>query len=130
MLIRKYLITFLIAVLAIGYTVWVDLLIGLPWNNFLINWNYSLTDPAERIFAYILVLFLAVPDVLHLVSRKRKQGGQNSGKRPGSHGGSLSAMADKDSSMALEDSGSGLPTGAESINHGSNNQGSGQNNVK
>ncbi|EDW4537594.1 hypothetical protein YY07_004885, partial [Salmonella enterica subsp. enterica] len=77
MLIRKYLITLLIAVFTIGYTVWVDVLIGLPWNNFIINWNYSLTDPAERIFAYLLVLFLVVPDILHLASRKRKKDGQN-----------------------------------------------------
>ncbi|MGG3456788.1 hypothetical protein [Paenibacillus rhizolycopersici] len=129
MLIRKYLITLLIAAFTIGYTVYVDVLIGLPWNNFLINWNYSLTDPAERIFAYILILFLIVPDILHLVSRKRK-GSQNPSKVSGLHGESLSASAGNDSSTALKDSGSGLPTGAESINQGSNNQSSGQNNVK
>ncbi|MCH1640811.1 hypothetical protein MJ257_11900 [Paenibacillus timonensis] len=130
MLIRKYLITLLIAVFTIGYTVWVDVLIGLPWNNFIINWNYSLTDPAERIFAYLLVLFLVVPDILHLASRKRKKDGQNSGEGAGLHGGSMHAMADKDSSVPLDDSSSGLPSGAESINRGSNNQGGGQNNVK
>lgn len=130
MLIRKYLTTLLIAAFTIGYTILVDVLIGLPWNNFLINWNYSLTDPAERIFAYILVLFLLVPDIQHLISRKRKGSGQHSSQGPGIHEGALSALTNKDSSTALEDSGPGLPTGAGSINQGSNNQSSGQNNVK
>ncbi|MGP0584613.1 hypothetical protein [Paenibacillus timonensis] len=129
MLIRKYLITLLIASFTIGYTVCVDVLIGLPWDNFLINWNYSLTDPAERIFAYLLILFLAVPDILHLASHKRK-GNQDASKGSGLHGESLAASAGNDSSTALKDSGSGLPTGAGSINQGSNNQSGGQNNVK
>lgn len=130
MLIQKYLITLFIAALAIGYNVGVDLLIGLPWNNFMINWNYSLTDPSEQIAAYLLVLLLVAPDLLHLLSHKSKGNGQNSGKEQASHGGALSTTTDTDSSTALDESGSGLPTGAQSVNQGGNNQGGGQNNVK
>ncbi|WP_068783899.1 hypothetical protein [Paenibacillus phocaensis] len=130
MLIRKYLITLLIVAATIGYTVCVDMLMGLPWNNFIINWNYSLTDPAERIFAYILVLFLGVPDLLHFVSRKRKESGKPSGNRPSLHGASLASSAGKEDPSSSEDSSSGLTARAASVNQGSDNQSSGQNNVK
>lgn len=130
MYIRKYLSTLLFAALAIGYIIGVDLLTGLPWYNFIINWNYSLTDPAERIAAWILVLFLAVPDILHLAGRKRREKGQASGQGMRSPGKSESASSDESSSQAAEDSGPGLPTGAESVNQGGNNQGGGETHIK
>ncbi|MGG6314183.1 hypothetical protein [Paenibacillus macerans] len=132
MILKKYFIIFLLTALAIGYNIFMDVLTGLPWNNFIINWNYSLTDPAERATAYILLLFLAVPDILHLVQRKRKQeeqeGYHQSGvkKNAGNHDFSSSG----ESSPAASQSASGPGSSANSVNKGGNNQGGGQTNVK
>ncbi|CAM4216249.1 hypothetical protein U9M73_16010 [Paenibacillus phoenicis] len=132
MLIRKYLTTLLIAAFSMGYIIWTDILIGLPWNNFLINWSYSLTDPAERICAYMLFLFLIIPDIYHFVSRKRNGGGQTSGHATSSQQNeeSSSTSANKDSSNPSEDLRSGMPPEPESVNQGGYNQSGGHNNIK
>lgn len=132
MLIRKYLAVVVAAAFSMGYIIWTDIQIGLPWNNFLINWSYTLPDPAERICAYTLVLFLIVPDILHLVGRLRRGIGQNSGQVPSSQQNeeSSSTSANKDSSKSTEDSDSRFASGTKSINQGSYNQTGGQNNIK
>lgn len=132
MLIRKYLAVVVVAAFSMGYIICTDILVGLPWNNFLINWSYTLPDPAERICAYILVLFLIVPDIIHFVASKRKGNEQNAGHVPSSQQNeeSSSTSADKDSSQTSGDSGSGFATGTESVNQGGYNQSGGQNNIK
>lgn len=72
MLLKKYTIMLLTAVLCLTITVLTDILFGFPWYNFIINWRFTLFSPVERITVILLLALLVIPDLYHSI-RKRKQ---------------------------------------------------------
>ncbi|ANY75051.1 hypothetical protein [Paenibacillus ihbetae] len=72
MLLKKYSITLLTAVLCLAITILTDILFGFPWYNFIINWRFTLFSPVEKITVLLLLALLVIPD-LYRSLRKRKQ---------------------------------------------------------
>lgn len=71
MLLKKYSIMLLTAVLCLTITILTDILFGFPWYNFIINWRFTLFSPVERITVILLLALLVIPD-LYRSFRKRK----------------------------------------------------------
>lgn len=78
MLIKKYGAILLFLVLEWVFVIITDVTVGLPWNNFVINWSFTLFTGIERVIAVILVLLIVIPDLKRYLFPKQSNSGSRS----------------------------------------------------
>lgn len=73
MLIKKYLVTVLFLLLGLVYAIFMDVLLGQPWDTFLKNFNLGTVGITPKLTLAALIMFLVVPDLYRIFMNKEKR---------------------------------------------------------